>query len=83
MFIRQRSTVLDPFLLKVVCPFLRSQGHDRLLAMLVNYWHPLIEEPVPRKRRVPSNHSFGHVVVKIVTSIVYLFKPLNWGKHSS
>ncbi|MGQ9676806.1 MAG: hypothetical protein ACUVX1_14180 [Chloroflexota bacterium] len=83
MFIRQRRTLLDPFLLKVVCPFLQSRGHYGLLTILVNYWNPVVDEPAPRRRRRTLRRIIAHTLSKVAAAVSVLLWPLSIGKRSS
>lgn len=46
MIIAQRCTAIDPQLLHLVCPFLRSTGLDRVIPV-ARLWHATVREPVP------------------------------------
>lgn len=82
MFIRQRRTLLDPFLLKVVCPFLQSRGYYGLLTILVSYWNPVVNQPVPRHRPRTLGQTITHVLSKATAALSALLWPLSIGKRS-
>ncbi|MHB1131232.1 MAG: hypothetical protein ACYC4L_02470 [Chloroflexota bacterium] len=51
MIIKQRQTILDPLLLKVVFPYLDSDHHSALLR-LASFWNAEIRSrPAPRRAR--------------------------------
>ena len=62
MVIRQRRTILDPFLLKVVFPYLDSGNHKTLLR-LAGYWNVEVRKKQATRRvrewREVLRESFG------------------------
>lgn len=83
MFIRQRRTVLDPFLLKVVCPFLRSHGHYALLALLFNFWNPMIDDQASGSKSKTLGHILARAAARALAAISLVLWPMSFGKRSS
>lgn len=53
MIIRQRTTYLDSFLLKVVFPYLANRNHQSLLRMAHYYWNNDVSTERPSARPTP------------------------------
>ena len=51
MIIRQRSTLLDPFLLKVVFPYLETGNHRTLLRLASLWYAKVAREPMPGQKQ--------------------------------
>lgn len=83
MFIRQRRTMLDPFLLKVVCPFLRAHGYYGLLAMLFNFWNPVVDNPTSGIRSQSFGRTLARAVIRALAALSLLLWPMSFGKRSS
>ena len=60
MIIRQRQTILDPLLLKVVFPYLQAGNHSTLLK-LASIWNAA-DKPRPAIRPARSWHEELHVL---------------------
>lgn len=83
MFIRQRRTILDPFLLKIVCPFLRSRGHYGMLAILVSFWNPMVDATMPEHKPRSVGEMVAQALPRALAGLTSLLWPLSTGRHSS